>query len=35
MTEALSQANKGRMHILDKMYEALPEPGELSNLLLE
>jgi len=31
LTEALSQANKGRMHILDKMYEALPEPGELSK----
>ena len=31
LTEALSQANKGRMHILDKMYEALPKPGELSK----
>ena len=31
MTEALSQANKGRMHILDKMYEVLPEPEELSK----
>ena len=31
LTEALSQANKGRLHILDKMYEALPEPGELSK----
>ena len=31
LTEALSQAKKGRMHILDKMYEALPEPGELSK----
>ena len=31
LTKALSQANKGRMHILDKMYEALPEPGELSK----
>ena len=31
LTEALSQANEGRMHILDKMYEALPEPGELSK----
>mgnify|MGYP001262427847 FL=1 len=31
LSEALSQANQGRMHILDKMYEALPEPGELSK----
>jgi len=31
MIEALEQANKGRMHILDKMYESLPEPGELSK----
>ena len=31
MIEALEQANKGRMHILDKMYESLPEPGELSE----
>ena len=31
LIEALSQANEGRMHILDKMYEALPEPGELSR----
>ena len=31
LTEALSQANQGRMHILDKMYESLPEPGELSK----
>ena len=31
LIEALSQANEGRMHILDKMYEALPEPGELSK----
>ena len=31
LTEALSQAKEGRMHILDKMYEALPEPGELSK----
>ena len=31
LTEALSQANEGRIHILDKMYEALPEPGELSK----
>ena len=31
LTEALSQANKGRMHILDKMYEALPKPGDLSK----
>ena len=31
MTEALSQANIGRMHILDKMYESVPEVGELSE----
>ena len=31
MTEALSQANAGRMHILDKMYESVPEVGELSE----
>ncbi|MDG1223786.1 MAG: polyribonucleotide nucleotidyltransferase, partial [Candidatus Marinimicrobia bacterium] len=31
MTEALSQANEGRMHILDKMYESVPEVGELSE----
>ena len=31
LTAALSQANQGRMYILDKMYEALPEPGELSK----
>jgi len=31
LTEALSQANEGRMHILDEMYKALPEPGELSK----
>jgi polyribonucleotide nucleotidyltransferase len=31
MTEALGQANKGRMHILDKMYESVPEVGELSE----
>ena len=31
MIEALDQANKGRMHILDKMYESLPKPGELSK----
>ena len=31
MTEALSQANTGRMHILDKMYESVPEVGELSE----
>jgi len=31
MIEALEQANKGRMHILDKMYESLPEPSELSE----
>ena len=30
LTEALSQANEGRMHILDKMYK-LFEPGELSK----
>jgi polyribonucleotide nucleotidyltransferase len=26
MTEALEQARRGRLHILDKMYEALPGP---------
>jgi polyribonucleotide nucleotidyltransferase len=26
MKEALEQARRGRMHILDKMYEAMPEP---------
>jgi polyribonucleotide nucleotidyltransferase len=26
MKEALEQARRGRLHILDKMYEALPEP---------
>ena len=26
MREALEQARRGRLHILDKMYEALPEP---------
>jgi polyribonucleotide nucleotidyltransferase len=31
MTEALSRANEGRMHILDKMYESVPEVGELSE----
>ena len=31
MSEALSQANAGRMHILDKMYESVPEVGELSE----
>ena len=31
MTEALGQANAGRMHILDKMYESVPEVGELSE----
>ena len=31
MTEALSQAHAGRMHILDKMYESVPEVGELSE----
>ena len=31
MTDALSQANEGRMHILDKMYESVPEVGELSE----
>ncbi|MDA9946359.1 polyribonucleotide nucleotidyltransferase [Candidatus Marinimicrobia bacterium] len=31
MTEALSQANAGRMHILDKMYESVPEVRELSE----
>ncbi|WP_457601642.1 polyribonucleotide nucleotidyltransferase, partial [Hydrogenivirga sp.] len=28
MTEALRQAKEGRLHILDKMYEAIPEPRE-------
>ena len=31
MIEALEQANKGRMHISDKLYESLPEPSELSE----
>ena len=31
MTEALIQANAGRMHILDKMYESVPEVRELSE----
>jgi polyribonucleotide nucleotidyltransferase len=26
LTQALEQARRGRLHILDKMYEALPEP---------
>ena len=29
--EALTQAHEGRMHILDKMYESVPEPGEMSD----
>jgi len=29
--EALSQAYEGRMHILDKMYESVPGPGEMSD----
>ena len=29
LTEALQQAYDGRMHILDKMYDAVPEPYEL------
>lgn len=28
LTEALEQARKGRLHILDKMEEAIPEPRE-------
>ena len=31
LTEALEQAHEGRMHILDKMYEAVPEAYELSQ----
>ena len=31
ITEALEQAKEGRTFILDKMYEAMPEPGELSE----
>tara|TARA_X000001036_G_scaffold344858_2_gene324537 strand:+ start:2481 stop:4637 length:2157 start_codon:yes stop_codon:yes gene_type:complete len=31
ITEALQQAYEGRMHILDKMYEAVPEAYELSQ----
>ena len=31
LTEALQQAHEGRMHILDKMYEAVPEVYELSQ----
>ena len=31
LTEALQQAHEGRMHILDKMYEAVPEAYELSQ----
>jgi len=31
LTEALQQAYEGRMHILDKMYEAVPEAYELSK----
>jgi polyribonucleotide nucleotidyltransferase len=31
MEEALEQARVGRNHILDKMYEAVPEPMEMSN----
>ena len=31
LTEALEQAREGRMLILDKMYEAVPEPGEMSE----
>ena len=31
ITEALEQAKDGRTFILDKMYEAMPEPGELSE----
>ena len=31
ITEALEQAKEGRTFILDKMYEAMPKPGELSE----
>ena len=31
LTDALEQAREGRMFILDKMYEAVPEPGEISE----
>ena len=31
MEEALKQAKEGRNHILDKMYEAVPEPMEMSK----
>ena len=31
MEEALNQAKDGRLHILDKMNEALPEPNEISK----
>ena len=31
LTEALEQARVGRLHILDLMYEAVPEPYEMSE----
>ncbi len=31
MEEALNQAKDGRLHILDKMNEALPKPNEISK----
>ena len=31
LTEALEQAKKGRLHILDLMEKAIPEPGEISK----
>ena len=31
LTEALQQAHEGRMHILEKMYQAVPEAYELSQ----
>ena len=31
MEEALKQAKEGRNHILDTMYEAVPEPMEMSK----
>lgn len=31
ITEALAQANKGRMHILDLMYDAVEQPEEMSK----
>lgn len=31
MLEALKQAREGRLHILEKMYEAIPEPRKVPN----